>query len=40
VSRKTDFLVAGESPGGSKYRKAQQLSIPVIDEDRLLSMVG
>jgi DNA ligase (NAD+) len=39
VSRKTDYLVAGESPGGSKYRKAQQLETPVIDEARLLEMI-
>src|SRR5262249_36616004 len=32
VSKKTDFLVAGDSPG-SKYDKAVQLGIPVLDED-------
>jgi len=40
VSRKTDYLVAGESPGGTKYRKAQQLEIPMIDEAQLLGMIG
>jgi DNA ligase (NAD+) len=40
VSRNTDYLVAGESPGGSKYRKAQQLEVPVIDETQLLGMLG
>jgi DNA ligase (NAD+) len=40
VSRNTDYLVVGESPGGSKYRKAQQLGTPMIDEARLLEMVG
>jgi len=40
VSRNTDYLVVGESPGGSKYRKAQQLELPMIDEARLLEMVG
>jgi len=40
VSRKTDYLLAGEVPGGTKYRKAQQLEVPVIDEARLLEMIG
>ena len=31
VSKKTDFVVVGESPG-SKYDKAVQLSVPVLDE--------
>jgi DNA ligase (NAD+) len=39
VSRNTDYLVVGESPGGSKYRKAQQLETPMIDEARLLEMI-
>lgn len=40
VSSKTDYLIAGESPGGSKYRKAQQLETPIIGEAQLLGMVG
>jgi len=32
VSKKTDFVVAGESPG-SKYDKAVQLKVPILDED-------
>lgn len=38
VSRKTDFLVVGESPGGTKYRRAQELNIPMIDEAELRRM--
>jgi DNA ligase (NAD+) len=32
VSKKTSFVVVGESPGG-KYDKAVQLKVPVLDED-------
>jgi DNA ligase (NAD+) len=32
VSKKTDFVVVGDSPG-SKYDKALQLGVPVLDED-------
>ncbi|MDN5917877.1 MAG: NAD-dependent DNA ligase LigA [Pseudonocardia sp.] len=32
VSKKTAFVVAGEAPG-SKYDKAVELSVPVLDED-------
>jgi DNA ligase (NAD+) len=38
VSRKTDYLVVGESPGGTKYRRAQELGIPMIDEATLRRM--
>ena len=31
VSRKTDFLLAGQSPG-SKYRRAHELGVTIIDE--------
>jgi DNA ligase (NAD+) len=40
VSRNTDYLVVGESPGGTKYRKAQQLGTPMIAEAQLLEMSG
>ncbi len=38
VSGVTDYLVVGQAPGGTKYRKAQQLSVPMIDEGQLLDM--
>jgi DNA ligase (NAD+) len=40
VSGNTNYLVVGDAPGGSKYRKAQQLETPMIDEARLLEMIG
>ena len=32
VSKKTDAIVAGESPGEAKINKANELGVPVIDE--------
>jgi DNA ligase (NAD+) len=39
VSKKTDFLVAGEA-AGSKLQKATDLGVTVLDEAGLLEMVG
>jgi DNA ligase (NAD+) len=39
VSSKTDYVVVGES-AGSKLSKAQELGIPVIDEDGLIALLA
>lgn len=39
VSKKTSFLVAGESPGASKVNKAEELRIPVLDEPAFVRML-
>ena len=39
VSKSTDYLLAGESPG-SKLDKAKSFGINIIDEDKLFSLLG
>jgi DNA ligase (NAD+) len=40
VSKKTAYVVAGSDPGASKIQKATDLSVPIIDIDALLAMIG
>ncbi|MDQ3588539.1 MAG: NAD-dependent DNA ligase LigA [Actinomycetota bacterium] len=39
VSKNTDYLVAGEDPGASKFSKAQELGIESIDEEALVALL-
>ncbi len=39
VSKKTDYVVAGDSPG-SKYDKAIELGVPVLDEDGFAKLLA
>jgi DNA ligase (NAD+) len=40
VSGKTDFVVVGDDPGGSKFNKAQKLGTDMIDEAALLGLLN
>ena len=39
VSKKTSFVLAGESPG-SKYDKAESLGVTIIDESKFRQLIG
>jgi DNA ligase (NAD+) len=39
VSKNTDFLITNEASGSSKYKKAVELSVPIITEEEFLKML-
>jgi len=39
ISSKTSYVVAGEGMGPAKRAKAEELKVPVIDEDELTRMI-
>ena len=39
VSRKTDFVVVGETPG-DKYEKAKELGVKILNEEDFLKLLG
>lgn len=40
ISRKTDYVLAGENMGPTKLEKAQKLGVPVISEEDFLAMIN
>lgn len=40
ISKKTDYVLAGDNMGPAKLEKAGKLGIPIIDEDTFLRMVN
>lgn len=40
ISKKTDYVLAGENMGPSKLEKAQKLGIPIINEEQFLKMIN
>ncbi len=39
VSKNTDYLIVGENPG-SKYDKATELGVEILNEDELDNLLG
>ena len=40
ISKKTDYVLAGDNMGPSKLEKAQKLGIPIINKSQFLEMIG
>lgn len=40
ISKKTDYVLAGENMGPAKLEKATKLGIPIIDENQFLEMIN
>ena len=40
VSKKTDYLVTNEASGSSKYKKAIELNVTIITEDKFIEMLN
>lgn len=40
ISKKTDYVLAGDKMGPSKLKKAEDLGIPIISEDDFVGMIG
>ena len=40
VSRNTSYLLAGDAPGGTKVRRAEELGVPSISEEELRRLAG
>jgi DNA ligase (NAD+) len=40
VSSKTTAVIVGEEPGNSKLTKAQKANVPLLDEQKLLELLG
>jgi DNA ligase (NAD+) len=40
ISKKTNYVLAGENMGPAKLEKASSLGIPIIDETQFLAMIG